>query len=114
MQNQPRIYNHSKFGAFLHAFRQNPTQQGLRASLYATIDNLRHFSGPPDIIATASALSLIVLKMDWALQKGDQATVDACRQMIEDHAEHWARRTDAPVDAPASEGKPASRKKRLH
>jgi hypothetical protein len=114
MHNQERVYNRSKFGAFLDAFRHNPHAQGLRGSLYATIDHLTHFSGPAEIVETASALSLIVLRMDWALQKGDHETVEACRRRIENYADDWMiHNDDRPAEALAGT-KPAHRRKRAH
>ena len=92
MQHQQRIYNRIKFAELLSALDQHPRPQGLRGSLHATIDNLVQCAGPPEIIETACAMSLLVLRMDWAVLNGDHETAAACRKKMRDHANDWITR----------------------
>ena len=90
METQNNFESRNEINRFLNAFEQNPTLPDLRGSLYSTIDHLKFSSTSSDIIETANAISLIVLKLGWSLQKGDQDGVSKYRQELSDLKNAWA------------------------
>lgn len=53
-----------------------------RRTLYPLIEHLRAASAPADQIDFAERLSVTLLKLDWAIQKGDSEKQEGARQKL--------------------------------
>lgn len=70
-----------------------------RKPVYEAIDELRGMSAPADQIDTAQRLSIALLKLEWAVQKGDADKEEQARAQLAALGEAWRGMAEAvPVE----------------
>lgn len=62
---------------------------GWRGTIYSAIDHLRASSAPEEQIDIAERISATLLKLDWAIQRGDGEKEEKARQQLSILNESW-------------------------
>ena len=62
---------------------------GWRRVMYSAIDHLRASSASDEKIEIAERMSVSLLKLDWAVQKGDRERQDHARQQLSELGDRW-------------------------
>lgn len=62
---------------------------GWRGVIYSEIDHLQASSAPANKINVAERISVTLLQLEWAVQKGDEAKQDKARQQLSELRESW-------------------------
>lgn len=60
-----------------------------RKPVYEALDELRAIGAPADQVETAERISIALLKLDWAIQKGDSEKQDEVREQLAGLGETW-------------------------
>ena len=60
-----------------------------RSAIYAAIDHLHASSAPDEEIETAERISVNLLKLEWAIQKGDTQKQETARQQLTKLGDAW-------------------------
>jgi hypothetical protein len=62
---------------------------GWRRVIYAAIDQLQASSAPDEQINVAERISVSLLQLEWAVQRGDDAKQDKARQQLSALRDSW-------------------------
>jgi hypothetical protein len=69
-----------------------------RKPLYAAIDELNEAAAPSEQVKVVEQMTIVLLKLDWALQRGDAEKIEAVREQLARLDADWRSMVEVDVD----------------